>query len=380
MISRTGGQGFFAAHYDWIVAGVGVLALAAGGWFYLQSQAEDANAETAAEVASLKSTQPKDSQRVKDVDLTAFREAVHLAKSPKTIPEISEKDGSFLASDRRVVCKGKECGKVVPGSAKACPFCKTALEEAKPVVLDADGDGMPDEWERKFGLNPGDASDAEGDLDKDGFTNLEEFQAKTDPTNAKDHPDYLDSIRIRSELKQTYLPFVFRAANKVRDGWKCDFFDAKQKDDYGRMGRTFRTLVGEEIGAAEKKPTGYVLKAYVPKETKMEKPGMKGMFTTVDVSEVTVVRKSDGKVIDGVRRAKKNTDTPKPIDMQATLDYERGGTKGPFDVVKGTEIDLNGTKFKVTDITKDDKGNKRVKVTFENVLTGKRRTLEALEP
>ncbi|GAH25596.1 unnamed protein product, partial [marine sediment metagenome] len=38
-------------------------------------------------------------------------------------------------------------------------------------IEDADDDGMPDWWEKKYGLNPEDPTDAEGDLDGDGFTN-----------------------------------------------------------------------------------------------------------------------------------------------------------------------------------------------------------------
>lgn len=47
---------------------------------------------------------------------------------------------------------------------------------------DSDGDGMPDAWELLYGLDPNDPSDAAGNLDDDGFTNLEEYQNGTDPT------------------------------------------------------------------------------------------------------------------------------------------------------------------------------------------------------
>jgi hypothetical protein len=41
--------------------------------------------------------------------------------------------------------------------------------------LDSDNDGIPDEWERKMGLRPDDPSDAAGDADGNGYTNLEEY-------------------------------------------------------------------------------------------------------------------------------------------------------------------------------------------------------------
>ncbi len=40
---------------------------------------------------------------------------------------------------------------------------------------DTDKDGMPDEWETAHGLNSSDATDRNGDDDKDGYTNLEEY-------------------------------------------------------------------------------------------------------------------------------------------------------------------------------------------------------------
>lgn len=51
-----------------------------------------------------------------------------------------------------------------------------------PAPLDSDRDGMPDEWEKKYGFDPNDASDTSKDKDNDGYTNIEEYLNNTDPT------------------------------------------------------------------------------------------------------------------------------------------------------------------------------------------------------
>ncbi len=67
--------------------------------------------------------------------------------------------------------------------------------QGKPYQ-DSDNDGLPDDWEKKYGLNPNDASDATGDLNGDGYTNIEDFinglnpkAKKTDWTNLKNNVD-----------------------------------------------------------------------------------------------------------------------------------------------------------------------------------------------
>jgi hypothetical protein len=54
---------------------------------------------------------------------------------------------------------------------------------------DSDGDGMPDAWEKKYGLNPNDPSDANGDINGDGYTNIEKYINGIDPTKKVDWKD-----------------------------------------------------------------------------------------------------------------------------------------------------------------------------------------------
>lgn len=394
MISRFGNKNFFAAHYEIVALGVGVLALAGGAAFYalsLGADPDEAASASAGEVARMKPSETG----VKELDMAKMNQAVKLTRNPVQTKAVTDGTENFLTSERMVRCMNAKCGKVISPSrqrqkkedgefAVKCPFCQEWQEEEHKVVLDTDGDGIPDKWEIRYGLNPKDPADAAADTDKDGFTNLEEYQLsaaeakngiKYDPTDRTSHPSYLDSLKLVLPLKETYMPFVFTAANKIPGGWRCDFVDPSRKDDYGRPGRKISVKCGSKVvdeSGKEKVDYGFTLKSYTAKSEKREKKGMAGMKVDVDVSEVELVRERDGKQVKLVisrPRAK-----PISVDVQATLVYERGETKS-FDVVSGAEIDLNGTKYKVSGIKTVGKG---AEVTVKGA--GETRTLKALEP
>lgn len=91
--------------------------------------------------------------------------------SPPFDGEISEVRLYFSALDRAAV--GTEY------SSGLLAMLKAAGRDVSRI--DSDGDGMPDEWELRFGLNPCDSADAARDSDGDGMENIDEFQLGRNP-------------------------------------------------------------------------------------------------------------------------------------------------------------------------------------------------------
>jgi len=68
---------------------------------------------------------------------------------------------------------------------------------------DSDNDGIADAWEKKFGLNPNDASDANKDANGDGYTNIEKYfnnidpKGRTDWTKTENNTDTLSKVLLQ---------------------------------------------------------------------------------------------------------------------------------------------------------------------------------------
>ena len=66
---------------------------------------------------------------------------------------------------------------------------------------DSDLDGMPDAWEKKYGLNPKDASDAVKDCNGDGYTNIEKYINGINPKKKIDWTDLSNNYDTLTEKK-----------------------------------------------------------------------------------------------------------------------------------------------------------------------------------
>lgn len=344
---------FFKAHWDWLVALAGIVAL--GGAVALLLPELDNSPDSAAQDCAdeLRSIKPAH-DGVAAVDTSVLENALKTVNQPPALSEVDGKKASFLGSERRIACRAgegkdpkKACGRPIPAELTKCPFCGMEQPALVKIEVDSDHDGLPNDWEVKYGFNKDDGRDAALDADKDGFTNLEEFTAGTDPKDAKSHPDYMDFLALNGGLQQTFLPFYFKQANPVGKSFRLTFqrLDVKSKFDL-----TLTAVVGEEIKSNDGKyNSGYTAKNYVVKD--VEVPAYKGskMMKKIKVGFVDIVRK-DGKALtirEGVRRI--------PVESQAEVVFNREGGK-TFTVSVGTEFEIHGVKYKVISLqTKDGK-------------------------
>ncbi len=86
---------------------------------------------------------------------------------------------------------------------------------------DSDSDGMPDWWERHYGLDINDTDDAALDLDNDGLTNLEEFTHKTYADNADSDGDTIADADEVNSLHTDPLN-ADTDGDDMRDDWERD--------------------------------------------------------------------------------------------------------------------------------------------------------------
>jgi hypothetical protein len=275
---------------------------------------------------------PKDNS-IPPVDIDVIRKAEDLAKtpakwkSPADLPEGSPERGSLLVSRRYLLKDGKLIDPLAEGS-----------EQLHPPITN--------EWLLAYGLDYTDMTIKAKDSDGDGFSNLEEFNAKpqTNPNDPKDAPASFNKLKLVN-----FKPVPFRLEFKGDPSGDGKEFQINFKDLKGTARTQYRKL-GEQIEGAPYKILKY--------ETK---PGPNGVNASGDLSELIVQNTETGDSLTLIYNKEAND----PTSFGTFRSLLEGGNQD-FTLKKGEEftlkpdnrklklIDISATKAQIRDITTGD--------------------------
>lgn len=263
---------FLKRHYEKVIL-VGLFVLFIGLMFFVQSIVGSTSQVTEKD---LKLPEPKVDYQNKDPKDETFNadkrwNDTKLVWDPNNSREKGKVYSDFVSVFPMALCpyckesrekeKGMEYSMLIPladfsvktgnGVTKGfCPECghelppppeKSAAELAS-TEADRDGDGIPNEVESKFGMNPDDPNDARYDSDGDGFSNAFEIANDTAPNDATKHPPLWWRLYIK-DIRKVELPVKFMAlsdnGSKDKEMWSLQF----NHPDPRRPGRITSTFL-----------------------------------------------------------------------------------------------------------------------------------------
>jgi hypothetical protein len=146
-----------------------------------------------------------------------------VAGTPKNDPTIPEAEATAAASSSLKLNRAFEPAE--PDGRPVDLFVGVRLFADKnnpnePVDIVGSGqkaihEGIPNKWWVETGADPTFANSPERDDDGDGFTNRDEFEAKTDPVNSKSIPALINKLAyLKDESTMWYVPFGLESNGK----------------------------------------------------------------------------------------------------------------------------------------------------------------------
>jgi hypothetical protein len=184
---------------------------------------------------------------------------------------------------------------------------------------------VPNDWFEKYGLPIEDADALDQDPDKDGFTNLDEWQGNTDPTNKDSHPDYITKLHLVSATEE---PFRYIFSSRIKDRFGINTIDQTEPTQFLKVGDVIRGTDFKIIKFTEKR-------------------GRNQYGANVDVSELLLEHPQSHAQVTLVKE--KVATSPQSI---ATFVYTWGGRR-EFEVRKDQEFSLKPMeqiKYKLIDV------------------------------
>jgi hypothetical protein len=111
---------------------------------------------------------------------------------------------------------------------------------------------VPNEWLEQFSLPIAEADVLSQDPDADGFTNLEEWQNHTNPTDKNSHPAFIAKLKLKSFAQE---PFRLVFASWVGDTFALNTSDLKEPTQFLKVGDSIRGTKFKLVKFEEKQDT-----------------------------------------------------------------------------------------------------------------------------
>jgi hypothetical protein len=309
--------------YDIVILAVATLLLVSNAGWIVMNRMEQSVVQASLIV-------PKENA-IPALSLDAVRQAAALTDSPakwksgSDLPGGTPERGSLLVSRRYLLKDGKLIDPLSEGSEQLHP----------PITND---------WLLANGLDYTDMNIKEKDSDGDGFSNLEEFEKKTNPNDPKDAPASFNKLKLVG-----FKPVPFRLEFKGDPSGDGKEFQINLKDLKGSARSQYRKI-GDQIEGAP-----YKILKYESKESTERN-------LTVNVSELTVQNTETGESIVLVYNKEANDPTSygtfrnllAPGDADFTLKKGEEFTIKPDITRKLKLIDITATKAQIRDISTGD--------------------------
>src|SRR5437588_6984975 len=109
---------------------------------------------------------------------------------------------------------------------------------------------VPNDWFEKYGLPIEDADALDQDPDKDGFTNLDEWQGNTYPTKKYSHPDYTTKLHLVSATEE---PFRYVFSSRTQNTFGINTIDLSEPTQFLKVGDVIRGTDFKIVNFTEKR-------------------------------------------------------------------------------------------------------------------------------
>ena len=310
--------------YDLLLLAVATLLLVSNSGWIVMHRMEPLQLQVALTV-------PKENA-IPPLNFDVVRQAAVLADSPakwksnSDLPAENPERGSLLVSRRYLLKDGKLIDPLAEGSDQLHP----------PITND---------WLLANGLDYTDMNIKEKDADGDGFSNLEEFEKKTNPNDPKDAPASFNKLKLVA-----FKPVPFRLEFKGDPSGEGKEFQVNLKDLKGSARSQYRKI-GDQIEGAPYKILKYEFK---------EGPNERGV--TVNLSELVVQNTETGDSI--ILLFNKETNDPTsfgtfrnllaPGDADFTLKKGEEFAIKPDTTRKLKLVDITSSKAQIRDISSGD--------------------------